>query len=66
MTIDERIEKLTERHEAVAESAQILTANIRELIVHRAQTDAQIRALGVNEGRMMDAIARLAHVAGIR
>jgi len=29
MTIDERIEKLTERHEALAQSVEILTMDLR-------------------------------------
>lgn len=31
MTIDERIEKLTERHEALTQSVELLTKDVREL-----------------------------------
>jgi hypothetical protein len=31
MTVDERIEKLTERHEALAQSVELLTNDVREL-----------------------------------
>ena len=29
MTVDERIEKLTERHEALAQSVEVLSADVR-------------------------------------
>jgi hypothetical protein len=51
MTIDERLERLTERHEALTQSAEILTRTTHE---HSQQiTD------------IMEAAARLLHVAQI-
>ncbi|MGO4881714.1 MAG: hypothetical protein ACLP59_12935 [Bryobacteraceae bacterium] len=60
MTIDERLERLTERHEALAQSLELMRAE-------GEQTAARIRTLAIiaepNEvraGQMMQAIASLA------
>jgi archaellum component FlaC len=52
MTIDERLDRLTERHEALAQSLEILTHDVRETrltaeaLVAAVQADAEnIRAL---------------------
>jgi hypothetical protein len=52
MNIDERLEKLTERHQALAESVELLMqsiheqgANIDKLIANSAQDAENIRAL---------------------
>ena len=45
MTIDERIEKLAERHEALAQSVELLTADVRELVLRGKQTDENIARL---------------------
>jgi hypothetical protein len=50
MTIDERLEKLTERHEALTQSVEVTVAENRE----RDRRMVEI----------MEAIARLVHVAG--
>lgn len=55
MTIEERFEKLTERHEALAQSVEILTADVREFT----------KASAKNQAAMMEAITRLAHIVGI-
>jgi predicted RNase H-like nuclease (RuvC/YqgF family) len=34
MTIDERLDRLTERHEALAQSVELLTADVRQLTVN--------------------------------
>lgn len=51
MTIDERLERLTERHEALTQTVELMTAENRE----RDKRLAEI----------MEAIARLVHVAEI-
>jgi hypothetical protein len=63
MTIDERLEALAERHEAMAQGVELLLASQRE-------TDEKIRHLAIvaeqNEDRaaqMMEAIRRLARIA---
>jgi len=58
MTIDERLEGLTERHEALAQSREILTHDVRELRA-TVEIDAQnIRALAriaeIHEHRLAD------------
>jgi len=52
MTIDERLERLTERHEALTHTVE-LTA------IENAQRDRRM-------GEIMEGIARLLHVAEIR
>jgi prefoldin subunit 5 len=49
MTIDERLDRLTERHEALTQSVELITADIRNLTALMGQT-AQF-------------INRLAHIA---
>jgi archaellum component FlaC len=51
MTIDERIERLVERHEALAQSVELMAAENR-------QRDRRM-------GEIMEGIARLLHVAEI-
>jgi prefoldin subunit 5 len=58
MTIDERLERLTERHEALTQSIEILTHDVRELHA-TVEVDAQnIRALAriaeIHEHRLTD------------
>lgn len=45
MTIDERLERLTERHEALTQTVEMLTRDIAELRVVAAQDGENIRAL---------------------
>ena len=53
MTIDERIERLTERHEALTQSVELLTRDIQALA---EQTNARF-------AQTLEFINRLAHVA---
>jgi|HubBroStandDraft_1064217.scaffolds.fasta_scaffold688539_2 prefoldin subunit 5 len=59
MTFEERIDRLTERHEAMAQSLELLTADVR-------QVTADVKELTKNQAAMMDAITRLAHIAAIQ
>jgi archaellum component FlaC len=65
MTIDERLERLADRHEALAQSLELLTHEVRELrataeaLVVAVRTDAEnIRALAriaeIHEHRLTD------------
>jgi hypothetical protein len=58
VTIDERIERLTERHEAFAQSVEILVAENPRIVAENRQRDRQL-------GEIMEGIARLVHVAEI-
>ncbi|HZP25271.1 MAG TPA: hypothetical protein VFB04_17655 [Terriglobales bacterium] len=51
MTIDERLDRLVERHEALAQSVELLTKVVREL--------------GKYVGEIAEGTARLLHVAEI-
>src|SRR5690348_7281979 len=55
MTIDERIERLTERHEALAQSVEILHRDVRELVsgireLREAVSDTQGMIIGLAQG----------------
>jgi hypothetical protein len=43
MTIDERLEKLAERHEALAQSVEMLTADARELVSAQKRFEDDMR-----------------------
>ena len=58
MTIDERIEKLTERHEALAQTVELIAAMQRDNEKYIAETARQIRADGEN----IRALARIAEI----
>jgi prefoldin subunit 5 len=45
MTIDERLDRLTERHEALTQSVELITADIRNLTALMSQTDQFINRL---------------------
>jgi hypothetical protein len=45
MTIDERLDRLTERHEALTQSVELLAIETRELKTAIAQDAENIRAL---------------------
>jgi archaellum component FlaC len=45
MTIDERIEKLTERHEALTQTVEMLARDIVELRTFQVETTKQVLAL---------------------
>jgi archaellum component FlaC len=58
MTIDERLERLTERHEALTQSVEILARTTQE---HSQQLHEQGRQIT----DIMEAAARLLHIAQI-
>jgi hypothetical protein len=65
MTIDERLERITERQEALVESLEVMR-------IENARTDEKIRHVAViaeqNEvlaGQMMRSIERLAHIVDV-
>ena len=60
MTIDERLEKLTERHEALSQTVELLVSEQREHIAEQRKRDARIDQL---HSEMLLAIARLANAA---
>ncbi len=67
MTIDERLERLTDRHEALAQSVEMLrdtvhetSANIAEVSANVAQTDRTVAALSGLIEKTLDAVGILA------
>ena len=59
MTIDERLERLAQRHEALTQTVELLTADNRQLTEENKQRDRRL-------GEIMEGIARLLHVAEMR
>ena len=55
MTIDERIERLTERHEALTQTVELMAAENRD----------RDRKMDQRVGELMEGMARLLHVAEI-
>jgi archaellum component FlaC len=58
MTIDERLEKLTERHEALAQTVELLAAENRQMAAENKERDRRL-------GEIMEGVARLLHIAEI-
>jgi regulator of replication initiation timing len=58
MTIDQRLERLTERHEALTQSVELMAAENRQTAAENKQRDKRL-------GEIMEGIARLLHVAQI-
>ena len=62
MTLDERLERLTERHEALTQSVELIVAENRQaaenLAAENKQRDKRL-------GEIMEGIASLLHVAEI-
>ena len=56
MTIDERLEKLTERHEALTQTVELLAADNRQTAAENKKRDERL-------GQIMEGIARLLLVA---
>lgn len=56
MNIDERLDRLTERHEALSQSLEMLVISTRD-------NGDQIRALGQNSKRLEDDIIKLVEVS---
>lgn len=56
MTIDERLEKLTERHEALTQTVEIISAMQKENERRFAETDRRLI-------QVLETIVRLGHIA---
>jgi len=56
VTIDERLEKLTERHEALAQTVEIIAGMQKDNERRFAETDRRI-------GQVLEAITQLGHIA---
>ena len=58
MTIDERLEKLTGRHQALTQTVELIAADNRQMAAENKQRDRRM-------GEVMEGIARLLHIAEI-
>lgn len=59
MSIEERLERLTERHEALTQTVELMAAENRQMAAENKQRDRRL-------GEIMEGLARLLHVAEIR
>jgi prefoldin subunit 5 len=60
LTIDERLERLTERHEALSQTVEILTRDVQELTTEVRGLATEMRG---GFAQTLQFINRLAHVA---
>jgi hypothetical protein len=58
MTIDERLDRLTERHEALAQSLELLTADVRDLAVNVNRMSGMMENLMTGFGAMAELVRR--------
>ena len=69
MTLDERLERLTERHEALTQSVELIVAENRQaaekMAAENKQLSAENRQRDRRLGEIMEGIASLLHVAEI-
>jgi hypothetical protein len=62
MTFDERLDRLAERHEALAQSVQMLLQTQRE---HGRQTDQLFGQVALRLREVTDSVDTLARIAGV-
>ena len=62
MTFEERLDRIAERHQALAESVELLTTDIRQMAEENKERD---RRWDNRWGEVVEAITRLVHVAEI-
>ncbi len=65
MTIDERLDRLTERHEALTQSIELMMADNRERDHRLKEVVESIASLDRRSAEIMEGLARLVHVAEI-
>jgi hypothetical protein len=63
MNIDERLERLTERHEALSQSVEMLLASTRETAIAAKENTENIRKLVEVTNRDAEAIHALVRIA---
>jgi prefoldin subunit 5 len=63
MTIDERLDKLVERHEALAESVELLTRDVAELRASMAELRSSVAELRTSVAENTQHIRALSQIA---
>ena len=58
MNIDERLDKLTERHEALTQTVELLAADMRDVVAAQKENERIL-------GQLMQGIARLLFIAEV-
>ena len=59
MTIDERLDRLKERHEALMRTVELIGADIRDLLAAQRQNELPFEKNERRMGEIMEGIARL-------
>ena len=62
MTIDERLDKLTERHEALTQTVELLVHEQREFVQNNKVLQEKNQILMAHILESIDSLARIAHV----
>jgi hypothetical protein len=62
MTIDERLERLVERHEALSLNVELLERRVDTLVAAQVETDGHVRALAQHMATVMDTMNRLGNI----
>jgi hypothetical protein len=65
-TIDERLDRLTERHEALAETVELIVAMRRENEERFAKNEARFAQIAANQERDAERINALVRIVEIR
>jgi methyl-accepting chemotaxis protein len=65
MTIDERLDRLGERHEALAQSVELLTSDVGELRASVAENTQNLHALSQIVAQTTDAVRDLLRIADL-
>ena len=58
MSVDERLDRLTERHEALTQTVELLAGDMRDVVAAQKQNERLL-------GQLMEGIARLLRVAEV-
>jgi len=62
MTIDERLDRLTERHEALTQSVELLLIETRERAAETAAETRELKAMIAQDAENIRALARIAEI----
>ena len=62
MDFEERINKLTESHEALTQSVVMFTADIREMQIATREFQAKIREFQATTGKRIEDLLRIAEI----
>jgi hypothetical protein len=62
MTIDQRLERMVERHEALSLDVELIEKQVQAIAAAQLETDGHVRALARHMADVMDTVNRLGRV----